>query len=83
MDILQVTGSLICTCRVENLKHVSLRVLKDGSGGFVVATDFVGAEPGNWVFVTTGTAARYASGDFEITTDLAVCGIIDFWPDKA
>tara|TARA_Y100001935_G_scaffold244940_1_gene237954 strand:+ start:11542 stop:11793 length:252 start_codon:yes stop_codon:yes gene_type:complete len=82
MDILQVTGSLVCTCRVDALKHVSLRVLKDKAGTFVVATDFVGAKPGNWVFVTTGTAARFASGDFEITTDLAICGIIDFWPEN-
>jgi carboxysome peptide B len=82
MQILKVEGSLQCTSRIGGLKHVALRVLQTQSGGRLVATDPVGAEPGNWVFVTSGSAARYTAGDFEILTDLAVCGIIDHWPDK-
>ena len=82
MQILQVEGNLVCTSRIAGLKHARLRVLKDKKGGRVVATDPVGAEPGNWVYVTSGSAARYTAGDFEILTDLAVCGIIDHWPDK-
>jgi len=82
MQILRVEGSLNCTSRHVGLKHVALRVLQDKKGGRLVATDPVGAEPGNWVFVTSGSAARYTAGDFEVLTDLAVCGIIDHWPDK-
>lgn len=81
MQILQVEGSLSCTCRIDGLKHVALRVVRDKSGKRLVATDPVGAEPGNWIFVTSGSAARYTAGDFEILTDLAICGIIDYWPD--
>ena len=82
MQILKVEGSLQCTARIAGLKHVALRVLQTDSGSRLVATDPVGAEPGNWVFVTSGSAARYTAGDFDILTDLAVCGIIDHWPDK-
>ena len=82
MQILKVEGNLQCTSRIPGLKHVALRVLQTSSGSRLVATDPVGAEPGNWVFVTSGSAARYTAGDFEILTDLAVCGIIDHWPDN-
>ena len=82
MQILQVEGSLNCTSRIEGLKHVALRVVRDLKGNRLVATDPVGAEPGNWIFVTSGSAARYTAGDFEILTDLAICGIIDHWPDN-
>lgn len=82
MQILKVEGSLSCTARIDGLKLAALRVLVDKKGGRIVATDPVGAEPGNWVFVTSGSAARYTAGDFEILTDLAICGIIDKWPDN-
>ena len=32
MQILQVEGSLICTSRVEGLKHTVLRIVRDGKG---------------------------------------------------
>lgn len=82
MEIMQVTGSLICTQRVEGLRHCNLRVLRSGKGKLSVAVDPVGASPGNWVFTASGSAARFATGDPEIHTDLTIGGIIDFWdPD--
>lgn len=80
MEIWQVESTLVCTHRVEGLKHCSLRVLRDARGKFQVATDPVGVRPGNWVFTANGSAARYAMHSFEVLTDLAVCGIIDEWP---
>ncbi len=79
MQILQVEGSLTCTSRHEGLKHSTLRVVRDAKGKRQVATDPVGARPGNWVFLASGSAARYAAGDFEILTDLTIAGIIDEW----
>jgi carboxysome peptide B len=63
---------------------VSLRVLRDAKGRQVVATDPVGTRPGNWVFTTSGSAARYAMGDPKVITDLTIAGIIDRWdgPDS-
>ena len=79
MDILQVEGPLVCTRRVEGLKQISLRILRDARGKRVVAVDPVGVRSGNWVFTVSGSAARYAAGDFGILTDLTIGGIIDQW----
>jgi carboxysome peptide B len=79
MEILRVVDSLVCTRRVEGLAQVSLRILQDRKGKQVVATDPVGVRPGNWVFTTSGSAARYAMGDPKILTDLTIGGIIDHW----
>ncbi len=79
MDILQAESPLVCTRRVAGLKHISLRVLRDARGKRVVAVDPVGVRPGNWVFTASGSAARYAAGDFGILTDLTIAGIIDNW----
>jgi len=82
MEIMQVTGSLVCTHRVEGLRHWNLRVLRTSKGKLSVAVDPVGASPGNWVFTASGSAARFACGDPETNTDLTIGGIIDFWePD--
>ncbi|MFN9623959.1 MAG: carboxysome peptide B [Cyanobacteriota bacterium] len=82
MEIMQVTGSLVCTQRVEGLGHMHLRVLRTTKGKLSVAVDPVGASIGNWVFTASGSAARFACGNPEIQTDLTIGGIIDFWePD--
>lgn len=79
MDILRVEGPLVCTRRIDGLKQASLRVLRDAKGKLHVATDPVGARDGNWVFTVSGSAARYAAGDYEVLTDLTIGGIIDHW----
>jgi len=82
MQILQVEGSLVCTSRTEGLKYSVFRVVKDAAGKRQAATDPVGAKPGDWVFLASGSAARFAAGDFEIHTDLTICGVIDDWPPQ-
>ena len=79
MDILQVEEPLVCTRRIAGLQQISLRILRDIKGKRHVAVDPVGAREGNWVFTMSGSAARYASGNFEVLTDLTIGGIIDFW----
>ena len=83
MEILQVEAPLVCTLRVSGLQHVALKVLRNAiTGKRQVAVDPVGCREGNWVFTSLGSAARYATGDFEVLTDLTICGIIDFWDDE-
>jgi carboxysome peptide B len=82
MQILQVEGSLTCTSRVEGLKHSVFRIVRDDKGKLQAATDPVGAKPGDWVFMSSGSAARFAAGDFEILTDLTIAGVIDNWPPE-
>ena len=79
MDIYQAEDTLVCTCRVPGLKQTNLRVLRGPKGNLVVATDVVGVRKGNWVFTVSGSAARFATGDFDIQTDLTIGGIIDNW----
>ena len=82
MEIMQVLGSLVCTHRVGGLAHQNLRVLRTPKGKLHVAVDPVGASPGNWVFTASGSAARFATGNADLFTDLTIGGIIDFWePD--
>lgn len=83
MDIYQAEKTLVCTSRIPGLKQTSLRVLRGLGGSKVVATDAVGVREGNWVFTVSGSAARYATGDFEVLTDLTIAGIIDDWQDEA
>jgi carboxysome peptide B len=82
MEIFQVESPLVCTRRIEGLKHISLRVLRSAGGKRQVAVDPVGARFGNHVFTVSGSAARYAAGDFGILTDLTIGGIIDRWEEE-
>jgi len=82
MEIFQVESPLVCTRRIEGLKHISLRVLRSAGGKRQVAVDQVGARFGNHVFTISGSAARYAAGDFGILTDLTIGGIIDRWEEE-
>ena len=81
MDIYQAEKTLVCTSRIPGLQQTNLRVLRSNSGSKVVATDAVGVREGNWVFTVSGSAARYATGDFEVHTDLTIAGIIDNWQE--
>ena len=77
---MKVAGKLVCTQRVEGLGHMHLRILQNNKGKKLVAVDPVGAREGNWVFTTTGTAARFAcTKNPDTITDLTIGGIIDFW----
>ena len=79
MEVLKVVDELVTTRRVPGLKQTSLRVLTDRAGKISVATDPIGVPPGKWVFTSSGSAARFGTGDAEIQTDLTILGIIDFW----
>jgi len=82
VDIYQADKTLVCTSRVPGLQQTNLRILRNKSGGKVVATDPVGVREGNWVFTASGSAARHAAG-FEVLTDLTIVGIIDNWQEDA
>ena len=72
----------MCSSRIDGLKHTVFRIVRDGLGEPQAATDPVGAKNGDWVFLTTGTAARFAAGDYNVLTDLTICGVIDQWPPE-
>lgn len=82
MEIFQAEKTMVCTSRVPGLQQTTLRVLRGAKGSRVVATDPVGVREGNWVFTASGSAARYAAGDFQVLTDLTIVGIIDNWHEE-
>ena len=79
MEIMCVVSDLVATRRIPGLENSSLRVLADAKGKLSVACDPVGVPPGKWVMTVSGSAARYAAGDYRILTDLSIAGIIDGW----
>lgn len=79
MEIMRVVSDLVCTRRAPGLNGTSLRVLKDLKGKVFVATDPVGVAEGDWVFTTSGSAARLVMNDRKTFTDLSIGGIIDNW----
>jgi len=83
MEILQVVGSVVCTLRHPGLQHSSLRVLRGVNGKIQVSIDTIGARDGSWVFVVSGSAARFACGDPSVITDLTIGGVIDFWDEDS
>jgi len=83
MDIYKAGKTLVCTSRVPGLKYTQFRILLNKKGAKVVATDSVGVREGNWVFTASGSAARHATGDYGVLTDLTIAGIIDNWDESA
>jgi ethanolamine utilization protein EutN len=82
MNIQRVVRDLVTTSRIPLLQNKSLRVVEDDGGDLEVALDPVGAKPGDFVFTMRTSAARHATGDPSITTDLTIGGIIDYWTEQ-
>jgi ethanolamine utilization protein EutN len=82
VNIQRVVRDLVATSRVPTLQNKSLRVVQDGSGDLEVALDPVGARPGDFVITISTSAARHATGDYSVTTDLTIGGIIDNWSEE-
>ncbi len=81
MNIHRVVRDLVTTARVPTLQDGSL-VVEDDSGDLEVALDPVGTRPGDFVITMRTSAARHATGDPSITTDLTIGGIIDYWSEE-
>ena len=81
MNIQRVVGDLVATSRVPTLQSKSLRVVEDDSGELEVALDPVGTRPGDSSSPSV-PPARHAAGDYRITTDLTIGGIIDDWSEE-
>lgn len=82
MNIQRVLRDLVTTARIPDLQHRSLRVVEDDSGDLEVALDPVGTKPGDFVITMGTSAARHATGDPNVTTDLTIGGIIDHWSEE-
>ena len=78
----KVVGSIVSTRKCENLvgnKFMVVEVAKNMGNGEskIIAIDNIGAGIGEYVLVTTGSAARVGSNLDTTPIDAAIVGIID------
>ncbi|MBI4863409.1 MAG: ethanolamine utilization protein EutN [Candidatus Riflebacteria bacterium] len=83
MIIGKVSGTVVCTRKVDGLSGFKLLVIKKldlarkETGDFVVAVDVVGAGHGETVLVVSGSSSRQTARTDKKPVDAAVIGIID------
>lgn len=79
MEIQRIVRDLVTSKRNFWLAAKSLRVVEDYKGNLSVALDPIGCKPGDFVITIGTSAARLATNNPMITTDLTIGGIIDHW----
>ena len=88
MFVAKVTGSLVATQKVDNMRGFKLmlvepyRVAADGAslaptGRVFVAVDALGAGEGEMVLITQGSSARFTPETKELPIDTVIIGIVD------
>ena len=83
MFIGKITGTVVCTRKVDGLSGFKLLVVKKldlarkETGDFTVAVDVVGAGVGETVLVVSGSSSRQTERTDKKPVDAAVIGIID------
>jgi microcompartment protein CcmK/EutM len=89
MFLAKVTGSLVATQKVDNLRGQKLLLVEpfrlDGesrgklvtTGRSFVAVDALGAGIGEMVLITQGSSARYTPETKELPIDTVIVGIVD------
>ena len=82
MEIQRIVRDLVTSKRNFWLAAKSLRVVEDDRGNLSVALDPIGCKPGDFVITIGTSAARMATNNPMITTDLTIGGIIDHWSDE-
>ena len=83
MKLAVVTGQIVCTVRHQGLAHDKLLMVEmidaagKPDGQCAVAIDSIGAGPGEWVLLVSGSSARQAHAQGASPVDLCVIGIVD------
>ena len=85
MQVAKVVGTVVATRKepgLEGLKLLLVRpVTEEGveTGGHLVAADAVGAGPGEFVLVASGSSARQTRATDKRPVDAVVMAIVDSW----
>ena len=83
MQLARVVGSVVATCKDENLAGLTLLVLqpltpeREAVGRTLVAADAVGAGVGELVFFVRGKEASFPFYPLEAPVDAGIVGIVD------
>ncbi|GMW03710.1 MAG: hypothetical protein AMXMBFR84_48440 [Candidatus Hydrogenedentota bacterium] len=85
MQLGRVVGSVVATAKERTLEGGKFLVVKTldtdakETGGYVVATDAVGAGVGDVVLVATGSSARLTEATRDRPADAVIMAIVDSW----
>ncbi len=85
MFIGEVTGTVVATHKTDNIKGLPLRTVRRMTTGavatdsYVVAVDVVGADVGEYVLVTLGSACRNTHLTDARPVDAIIMAIVDTW----
>jgi microcompartment protein CcmK/EutM len=83
VQLARVVGTVVATCKDENLSGLTLLVLqpltpeREAAGRTLVAADAVGAGVGELVFFVRGKEASFPFYPLEAPVDAGVVGIVD------
>jgi microcompartment protein CcmK/EutM len=85
MQLGQVIGHVVATCKDESLVGIKLLVVqpltatREPAGRPLVAVDSVGAGAGEDVFFVRGREASFPFHPVEPPVDASIVGIVDHW----
>jgi microcompartment protein CcmK/EutM len=85
MQLGKVVGTVVATRKeptLDGLRFMLVRAVDaDGqeTGSFLVAADAVGAGPGEFVLVASGSSARQTQATNNRPVDAVIMGIVDTW----
>jgi len=83
MIIGRISGTVVCTTKVEKLEGFKLLLVSklnlqgEDTGDFVVAVDCVGAGAGEKVLLVSGSSSRQTKSTEGKPVDAAIVGIVD------
>jgi microcompartment protein CcmK/EutM len=85
MIIGEVVGTVIASRKTDNMEGLALRIVRrwtpdaQPTDSYLVAVDAVGADPGEIVMVTSGSAARQTPATDNRPVDAIIMAIVDTW----
>jgi microcompartment protein CcmK/EutM len=85
MQLCKVVGTVVATRKEQTLEGLKMLLARQvdvegqEAGGFVVAADAVGAGPGEYVLIASGSSARQTLATSNRPVDAVVMAIVDTW----
>lgn len=85
MIIAEVVGTVVATQKTDNMQQLPLRVVRQlttavkQTATYLVAVDVIGADEGEYVLVTSGSAARQTHLTDARPCDAVIMAVVDTW----
>jgi microcompartment protein CcmK/EutM len=85
MTLCKVVGTVVATRKEQTLEGLRFMLVRavdaegQETGGFMVAADAVGAGPGEYVMIASGSSARQTQATTNRPVDAVIMAIVDTW----